>query len=123
MEQYVKIFKGLTFDSVKCLGFASIISAIAAIPLLYTSINRISSLQKAEICLIRETTFYKTIDTAGSVLPFVSIMFGVLSLVSCLRNKKRFTSAIPAVIGLIIAVTVFSAYFLTLSALAEHNPY
>lgn len=123
MEQYVKIFKGLTFDSVKCLGFASIISAIAAIPLLYTSINRISSLQKAEICLIRETTFYKTIDTAGSVLPFVSIMFGVLSLVSCLRNKKRFTSAIPAVIGLIIAVTAFSVYFLTLSALAYNYPY
>ena len=123
MEQYVKIFKGLTFDSVKCLGFASIISAAAAIPLLYTSINRISSLQKAQVCLIRETMFYKTVDTAGSILPFVSVMFGVLSLVRCRRNKKRLTYAIPAVIGLIIAVTAFSVYFFALSALAEHNPY
>jgi hypothetical protein len=118
-----KIFTGLTCDSIKYLGFASIISAVAAIPLLFTSINRISSLQKAQVCLIRETSFYKTIDTTGSVLPFVSVMFGVLSIVSCLRNKKRLTSAIPAFIGLIIAVTAFSAYFLALSALAEHNLY
>ena len=122
MERYEKFFKGLTCDSVKYLGFASIISAAAAIPLLFTSINRISSLQKAEICLIRETTFYKTVDTAGSVLPFVSVMFGALSLVRCLRNKKRLTSAIPAVIGLIIAVTAFSIYFLALSALAYNYP-
>jgi hypothetical protein len=121
MGWYEKIFKGLTHDGIKCLGFASIISAVAAIPLLFMSINRISSLQKAEVCLIRETTFYKTIDTAGSVLPFVSVMFGVLSIVHCRRNKKRFTSAIPAFIGLIIAVTAFSVYFLALSALAEHH--
>jgi hypothetical protein len=118
-----KIFTGLTYDSIKYLGFASVISAAAAIPLLFTSINRISSLQKAEVCLIRETTFYTTVDTAGSVLPFMSVMFGVLSLVRCRQSKKRFTSAIPAFIGLIIAVTAFSVYFLALSALAENNPY
>ena len=121
--QYEKIFKGLTYDSAKCLGFASIISAAAAIPLLFMSINRISSLQKAQVCLIRETTFYKTVDTAGSVLPFVSVMFGVLSLIRCRQNKKRLTSAIPAFIGLIIAVTAFSVYFFALSALAEHHFY
>jgi uncharacterized protein (DUF697 family) len=118
-----KIFPALTYDSIKCFGFASIISAVVAIPLLFTSINRISSLQKAEVCLIRETTFYNTIDTAGSVLPFVSVMFGVLSLVSCRRNQKRFISAIPAFIGLITAVTAFSVYFFALMALAENNFY
>jgi uncharacterized protein (DUF697 family) len=123
MGRYEKIFKGLTCDSIKCLGFASIISAVAAIPLLFMSINRISSLQKAQVCLIRETTFYKTVDTAGSVLPFVSVMFGVFSLVRCRQNKKRLTSAIPAFIGLIIAVTAFIAYFFALSALAYNYPY
>ncbi|MBN2019029.1 MAG: hypothetical protein JW749_02255 [Sedimentisphaerales bacterium] len=123
IERFDNTFVGPNQNKIKRLGFISIISAVAAIPLLFISVHRVYALQKAEVCLARETTLYRTVDAIGSVLPFISVIFGVLSLIRFIRNKTRFTSAIPALAGIALAAAVFSAYFLALTALAENRLY
>ena len=110
-------------SSVIFLGFTSIIFALAAIPFLFISVYRVYALQKAEVCLVRETPFYITVDTLCSVLPCVSVVSGVLSLIRWRRNKMRFPSAIPALAGIMLAITAFSIYFLALLVLARSTLY
>ncbi len=101
-------------------GLASFIIAVTAIPLLYVSVHRIKFLHDNSpvACLVRDTLLYRTIHTLCAVLPAASVIFGVLSLMRCWRNKSRFTAAIPALAGLLLAVASFTIYYLALLALA-----
>ena len=116
-------FAELNRKSTERLGFTSIIFVLAAIPLLFISIHRVYALQKAEVCLVRETLFYRTVDTLCFVLPCVSVISGVLSLIRYRRNKMRFSSAIPALAGTMLAIMAFSIYFLALLVLSRGNLY
>lgn len=116
-------FAELNRKSTERLGFTSAVLALAVIPLLLISVYRVHSLQKAEVCLVRETLLYRTLDTLCFVLPCVSVTSGVLSLIRCRRSKLRLPSAIPALVGIILAITAFSIYFLALLALSRGNLY
>lgn len=103
------------------LGLVSLIFAVAAIPLLYASIHRITALHSGsiDICLVRETPFYNTVHTLCAIVPAASVTFAILSLMRCRRNKTTFTAAIPALAGLLLAFASFTAYFLVLLTLAH----
>ncbi len=103
------------------MGIVSLVFAVAAIPLLYASIHRITALHSGsiDVCLVRETPFYNTVHTLCSILPAASVIFAILSLMRCRRNKTTFTAAIPALAGLLLAFISFTAYFLILLALAH----
>ncbi len=105
------------------MGFVSLVLAVAAIPLFYTSIHRIAALHNGSlgICLVRETPFYNTVNTLCSIVPAASVTFAVLSLIRCRRNKTSFAAAIPALAGLLLAFVSFTAYFLVLVALAHSH--
>jgi hypothetical protein len=101
-------------------GLASLIIAVTAIPFYYVSIHRINSLNKnhPDVCVVRDTPFYNTIHTLCAVLPAASVTCAILSLLRCRRSKSRFTAAIPALAGLLLAVASFTIYVLALLALA-----
>ncbi len=104
------------------LAVASLAIAAAAIPFMFISVQRIKTLQSSQTCLIKETPFYRTVDTAGSILPAVSVIFGILSLIRYWRHRSPFLAEIPALAGIILAVTSYTVYFLALLALAEMWP-
>ncbi|MFH1369824.1 MAG: hypothetical protein ABII09_00830 [Planctomycetota bacterium] len=102
------------------LGLASLIIAVAVIPLFYVSVHRIDSLNEnsAYVCIVEDTPFYNTIHTLCVILPVVSVGFAILSLTRFLRKRIRFASAIPALAGLLLTIASFTIYYLALLALA-----
>lgn len=100
-------------------GFASLIIALAAIAAFHVSIHRIKTLQNRHVCIVRETLPYRAANTLCSVLPAASVAFGVLSLIRYGRKKGRFTTAIPALAGIIVSVASAVVYCVVLLALAE----
>ncbi len=106
-------------------GLASLIIAVAAIPLFYVSFHRIKSLNEksAYVCIVADTPFYNAIHTLCVILPVVSVGFAAVSFIRLIRKKVRFVSAIPALAGLVIAVVSFAVYYLALLSLADgHSP-
>jgi hypothetical protein len=111
--------EAVCFDSkTSRLGLVSLVFAVVAILFFYTSIHRIAALHN-NVCLVRETPFYNTVNMLCSILPATSVTFAILSLMRCRRNKTSFTAAIPALADLLLAFASFMAYFLILLALAH----
>jgi len=96
------------------IAVLSLILSVLSIPVMYLSLYKIETVhhQTLYICIIvSETPVYTVVHNLSSILPTVSIIFGILALMRIARSRGKFCGKFLALAGLVISVVSLVVYW------------
>jgi hypothetical protein len=96
------------------LSVSSLILSVLSIPVMYLSLHKIETVHHRAlyICIIvSETPVYTVVHNLCSILPMVSIIFGILALIRIAHNRGKLCGKFLALAGLVISVVSLVVYW------------
>ncbi len=95
----------------------SLILSVLSIPVIYMSFHEIETIHHRALysCIIvAETPVHTVMHNLCSILPAVSIIFGILALMRIVRSRGKLCGKFLAITGLIVSVVSIVVYGLLL---------
>ncbi len=92
----------------------SLILSVLSIPVIYMSIHKIETIHHRALysCIIvSETPVYTVVHNLCSVLPTVSIIFGILALMRIACSRGKLCGKFFAIAGPVVSVVSFVVYW------------
>ncbi len=92
----------------------SLILSVLSIPVMYLSIHKIETAHHLAlyVCIIvSETPVYTVVHNLCSILPTVSIIFGILALMRIARSRGKLCGKFLAIAGLVVSVVSLVLYW------------
>ena len=103
-----------TRKQVSYTAVLSLILSILAIPLIYMSVHKIEAIHHLSLyaCIIvSETPVYTVVHNLCSILPTLSVIFGILSLIRIAHSRGKLYGKFFAIAGLVVSVVSFVIYW------------
>ena len=109
-----------TKQRVSYTAVLSLILSVLSIPVIYMSVHKIETIHHRALysCIIvSETPVYTVVHNLCSILPTVSIIFGILALMRIARSRGKLCGKFLAIAGMVISVVSFVVYWQLLAQL------
>ncbi len=103
-----------TKQQVSYTAVLSLILSVLSIPVIYVSVHKIETIHHRVLysCIIvSETPVYTVVHNLCSILPTVSIIFGILALMRIAHSRSKLCGKFLAIAGLVVSVVSLVVYW------------
>ncbi len=103
-----------TKQHVSYTAVLSLILSVLSIPVIYLSLHKIGGIREQSLysCfIVIEEPVYTVVHTLCSILPTVSIIFGILALIRIAHSRGKLCGKFLAIVSLLVSVTSLVIYW------------